>query len=302
MSSKSRVVAGSLAGAIGLALVLSAGSAQAGLFKRRVATPPAATTSTDVGIKEIQRALDESRLLDAGRMLDEARLAGVKDPRLNLVSGQLSLKRERYDVALEAFKAAEATPAIRPAALEGEGISLSMLQRSDEALAVLQEAVAADSSAWRAWSALGGEWDKRREWARAEEAYGHALKLSRDAAPALNNRGYSRLLQGRLDDAVTDLVAALRKDPSLAPARTNLRLAMAMRGEYDQAMAGAGSDNPSAALNNAGFAAMMRGEYDRAIDLFQKSMESKGEFYARASANLQVARSLKAQGLKTPTQ
>jgi len=177
-----------------------------------------------------------------------------------------------------------------------------MLQRSDEALAVLQEAVATDSSAWRTWNALGGEWDKRREWTRAEEAYGHALKLSHDAAPALNNRGYSRLLQGRLDDAVVDLVAALRKDPALAPARTNLRLAMAMRGEYDQAMAGAGSDNPSAALNNAGFAAMMRGEYDRAIDLFQKSMESKGEFYARASANLQVARSLKAQGLKTPTQ
>jgi Flp pilus assembly protein TadD len=301
MSPRSRFVAGSLAGAIGVALVLAGGSAQAGLFKRREATA-APGASFDVGTKEIQRALDESRLLDAGRMLDEARLAGVKDPRLNLLSGQLSLKRDRYDVALEAFKAAEATPTLRPAALEGEGIALSMLQRSDEALATLQEAVAADATAWRAWNALGGEWDKRREWPRAEEAYTHALKLSRDAAPALNNRGYSRMLQGRLDEAVIDFVAALRKDPALAPARTNLRLAMAMRGEYDQAMAGAGSDNPSAALNNAGFAAMMRGEYDRAIDLFEKSMESKGEFYARASANLQVARSLKAQGLKNPTQ
>jgi Flp pilus assembly protein TadD len=166
----------------------------------------------------------------------------------------------------------------------------------------LKEAVEANPSGWRAWNALAGEWDSRRDWTQSEAAYGKALTLSKGAAQVLNNRGYSRMLQGRLDEAVTDLVAALAKDPGMAAARTNLRLAMAMRGEYDQALAGAASDGQPAALNNAGFAAMMRGDYDRAVALFEQAMQSKGEYYARASANLQMARGLKAQGARAAAQ
>jgi Flp pilus assembly protein TadD len=264
--------------------------------------PAARSISADDAIGEIQRALDESRLVDAARIIDEASMSGVKDPRLILLSGQLSLKRGRYEAALNAFKAAEGNASTRAAAVEGQGIALSLLQRSEEASIALKEATELNPQAWRAWTALGGEYDKRRDWARSEEAYSRALTLSKEAAPVLNNRGYSRMLQGRLDDAVTDLVAALRKDPGLAAARTNLRLAMAMKGEYDEALAGAVSDNKAGALNNAGFAAMMRGDYDRAISLFEQAMESKGEYYARASANLQVARSLKAQGSRTASQ
>jgi len=281
----------------GLVFVLGAGPADAGLLKKK---PAAQSVQADALIKEIQRALDESRFVDAGRILDEANLAGVKDPRLVLCSAQLSLKRGRYEAALDAFTAAERDPATHAAGLEGQGIALSLLQRSEEAVIALKEAVEVNPQAWRAWTALAGEWDKRRDWAKSEAAYDKALTLSHQAAPVLNNRGYSRMLQGRLDDAVADLVAALRKDPSLAAARTNLRLAMAMRGEYDEALAGAGSDS-AGALNNAGFAAMMRGDYDRAVTLFEQAMETKGEYYARASANLQVAKSLKAQGVRNAT-
>ena len=281
--------------ACGLAVLLAGGAADAGILKR---SPSAAAVASDTTVKENQRAIDESRLVDAARILDEVSLSGVKDPRLILLSGQLNLKRGRYETALDAFKAAQSAPATRAAALEGQGIALSLLQRSDEAVIALKEAVDVNPSAWRAWNALAGEYDKRRDWAQSEAAYGRALNLSKDAPQVLNNRGYSRMLQGRLDEAVTDLVAALRKDPALAAARTNLRLAMAMRGEYDEALAGAGTDNRAGALNNAGFAAMMRGDYDRAVTLFEQAMESKGEYYARASANLQVARSLKAQGAR----
>ena len=283
----------------GASVLLAAAPADAGLLKR-----PKAEHSfpTESAIKEIQRALDESRLVDAGRMIDEANLAGVKDPRLILCAAQLSMKRGRYEAALDAFKSAEKDPGTRAAALEGEGISLSLLDRSEEAMIALKEAVEANPSAWRAWNALAGEWDSRRDWTQSEAAYGKALTLSKGAAQVLNNRGYSRMLQGRLDEAVTDLVAALAKDPGLAAARTNLRLAMAMRGEYDQALAGAASDGQPAALNNAGFAAMMRGDYDRAVALFEQAMQSKGEYYARASANLQMARSLKAQGARAAAQ
>src|SRR4030095_2767497 len=111
---------------------------------------PAQSVQADAAIKEIQRALDESRLVDAGRIIDEANVAGVKDPRLVLCSAQLSLKRGRYEAALDAFTAAQRDPGTRAAGLEGQGIALSLLQRSEEAVIALKEAVEVNPQAWRA--------------------------------------------------------------------------------------------------------------------------------------------------------
>ena len=127
-----------------------------------------------------------------------------------------------------AVREAEKAPATQARALQDEGVTLSLLGQSDQALTVLQKAVAMDPSAWRAWNALGAEYDARARWTDAEAAYGHAITASGGAAITLNNRGYSRLLQRRRDEAVADLVAALHKKPDLAEARTNLRLALAI--------------------------------------------------------------------------
>src|SRR5262249_4650190 len=102
------------------------------------------------------------------------------------------------------------------------------------------------------------------------------------------------LLQRRLDDAVADLVTALEKRPGLEIARTNLRLAMGMRGDYDRATAGGANDH-AVVLNNAGFAAILRGDYARAEELLQEAIKSKGQYYGRATANLELAKVLKAR-------
>ena len=135
----------------------------------------------------------------------------------------------------------------------------------------------------------------RRDWIHAEAAYDHAINESDSNALVLNNRGYSRLLQGRFDEARLDFVAALEKKPDLAAARTNLRLALAMKGEYDRATAAGAQDDQAALLNNAGFAAMMRGDYVAAEDLFTRAMAAKGVYYARASENLAIAKTLAAR-------
>jgi Flp pilus assembly protein TadD len=176
--------------------------------------------------------------------------------------------------------------------LQGQGLALSLLGRSNEAVAVLQRAVAADASAWRAWNALGAEYDARSRWTDADAAYQHAFASSDGAALVLNNRGYSRLLQRRRDEAVSDFVAALQKKPDLAEARTNLRLALAMGGDYERAIAGASSGDQAALLNNAGFAAGMRGDYAKAEELLGRAVTARGEYYARASENLKIVRAL----------
>jgi Flp pilus assembly protein TadD len=158
-------------------------------------------------IAQIQREIDEQRYLDAAAGIDQAVIAGIDDPRLTLLTGELSLARIRLDDALASFKSVDSNPALSARALQGEGIALSLLNRSAEAMQALQKAVLLDAKAWRAWNALGTEYDRRRrDWSGAETAYNHALSESENV---LNNRGYSRLLQNRLDDAMADFIAAL---------------------------------------------------------------------------------------------
>ena len=256
----------------------------------------AAKTVSEKSISDIQHALDEQRYIDAGNMLNQVLVVGAPDPRIVLLVGELSLARSNYSDALASFTSIEANSEVRAQALQGEGIAQSNLGRSNEARAALEKAVAVDPSLWRAWNALGTEYDKQRDWLRAEAAYDHALANSDATAIVLNNRGFSLLLQKRLDEASADFVAALQKKPDLAPARTNLRLAIAMKGDYDHAIAGGSQDGQAALFNNAGVAAMVHGDYAQAEKLFGQAIKAKGEYYARAEANLEITHALEAQG------
>lgn len=244
---------------------------------------------------EIRRALDESRLLDAGQLIDRATMAGADDLRLKLLTGELGLARGRYSVALQNFRAAEAAAELRGEALQGQGLALLAMGRNVEAAPLLEKAVAASPAAWRAWNALGSHYDTIRDWPRATEAYERALTNSTQPAIVLNNRGYSQLLQGRLDKATSDFVLALETKPDFTQARTNLRLALALRGEYDRALSGAKQEEASSLLNNAGFAAGVRGDYAKARDLLQNAIESRGEYYSRASENMKLFKSISDQ-------
>lgn len=293
---------GVVAAAIVAAMALvQAPSAQAGLFghsHHTAKTKPAVLTDRELA--EIGRAIEEERLVDAEHMLDEAALAGLRDPRLTVLTGRLDLARGEPADALAQFREVQAEPSVRAQAAEGAGIALSWLGRSSEALTELQLAVSIDPSSWRAWNALGCEYDNRRDWAQSETAYDHALADSDNAPIVLNNRGYSRLLQNRLDEASADFVAALAKKPDLAVARTNLRLAMALQGQYERALAGGSKDEQAQFLNNAGFAAIVAGDYQRAETLLDEAIAAKSEYYARASANLELAKQLAAHQATSP--
>ncbi|HEY2444366.1 MAG TPA: tetratricopeptide repeat protein [Rhizomicrobium sp.] len=251
-------------------------------------------------VADIQRAIDEERYLDAGNMLDQALLSSGGDPRLLLLAGKLGLARGRYAEALASFKQIESDAKLRAGAREGEGIALSLLGRSSEAIPALQEAVAEDPSAWRAWNALGVEYDRKHDWTQAQAAYDHALSDSDNAPIVLNNRGYSLLLQNRVEDGIKDFVTALQKKPDFASARNNLRLAIAIKGDYDRSVSGANVAERAAALNNAGFAAMLRGDYTQAENLFGLAMKAKGDYYARAAANLETTHSLEGNQAAAP--
>lgn len=285
---------------VALLFVLAAGAAaastapaQAGWFGE---SKPAQPSASDQMIGQIQQALNDQRYVDAGTLLDQALMSGEGDARLTLLSGDLNLARSRYDAALASFKRVEAEPKLRARALEGEGVAMSMLGHIDDALPVLESAVAANPDAWRAWNILGVIYDRRHDWPRADGAYEHAMKASGASAMVLNNRGFSRLSQHRLDDAAADFVAALQKKPDFVSARNNLRLAIAMKGEYVRATEGASAADRASILNNAGFAAMARGDYSAAENLLGQAIQAKGEYYSVAAANLERVRGLQSGG------
>ncbi len=290
-----RLITAALAGA----LLFAAQPAQAGLFglggKDEAKTAPAARPNREeTYVREIRRAVDEQRYADAGKLLDRAFASGMSDPRLVILTGELHLAQGENEEALASFSSVQITPPLFAQAQTGKGIALSRLGRSGEAIQALREATATDPTAWRAWNALGVEYDRQKNWEQAEIAYAEALKAPDAGAMVYNNRGYSRLLQGRQDAAAADFVTALERDPGFAVARTNLRLALAVSGQYDRATTVSGTEDQAAILNNAGFAALMRGDLEEAESLFTQAIDARGRNYARAQENLELTRGLMA--------
>jgi len=258
----------------------------------------AATSSAAADRVAIQvgQALDEKRYVDAGDLLDRANIDGVNSVRLDRQRGELLVATGRFGEAVDRLRPLTTDPVEGPKALECEGIAYSLMGKSDEAFAALKASTAADKTLWRAWNALGREYDLRHDWKNSKAAYAEALAApGANTAIVLNNRGYSYLLQNTPDLAITDLVSALAKEPDLAAARTNLRIAMAVQGHYDRAEVAGAGDDKAAVLNNVGLAAAVRGDYAEAEKLLQQAIDTKGANYERAADNLQLARNLEAR-------
>jgi Flp pilus assembly protein TadD len=242
--------------------------------------------------RDIQTAIDEGRFVDADRLLGDSAQSGGGGPKLMLLAGKLALAKGNAETALKYLDAASALSNESSEILESRGIALSMLQRYDEAINALKSAVQQDRKAWRAWNALGIEYDRRRNWDLAEEAYTNALSGSGGAAIVWNNRGYSRLCRNKPEEAAADFVEALNKKPDFAAARNNLRLALAAQGQYDRALAGAKGSTRAELLNNVGYVALLRGDYAKAKALFTEAIGARDKYYAKAVANLELAKSL----------
>ncbi len=108
-----------------------------------------------------------------------------------------------------------------------------------------------------------------------------------------NNRGFSYLMQGRLEESILDLNRALRLDPDMAPAHINLRLTLAWSGRYAHAMMGATDEDMSKVLNNVGYVALLRGDLDNAEAYLQRAMEADPSFNKIAWRNLTYLRNMR---------
>lgn len=243
------------------------------------------------------QALEAGRL-DAAAALSERLLRQEPgNAEAGLLAAEVRLAQGALPEAEAAFArlTGAAAPDIAARALQGQGLALAAAG-DPAAQAVLQRAVQRDARLWRAWNALGYLHDLQRAWTLAARSYEMALAAAPRAAEVLNNRGYSRLLQGRHGEARADFSAALAADPMLRAARENLRLALAWEGRYDEALLGAGPAARPQVLNNVGFVALLRGDYERAERLFLQAMETDPAYNDAVARNLARLDDLRAIG------
>lgn len=174
-----------------------------------------------------------------------------------------------------------------PRVLLGKGIANIHLGRYERAMPPIYEALDKDTTLWRGWNALGVAYDMSGQRKEAEQAFLTAAELNQESGAPLNNLGISYMQQEDIAGAIRAFHGALKRQPELAPAQLNLRIAYAMNGEYDKAIVGASIKERAAVLNNAGVAATRRGEHDQARNLFQKALDTNPVFYVVAHDNLE---------------
>ena len=233
-----------------------------------------------------ERALSDNRHEDARRLIERVLLSEPENWEARLLLAELRLASGAPQLAEPIFESLIDKAGITGRALQGHGIALTLQGNLDGGMESLQRAVAEDSGLWRAWNALGFHHDSNQDWAAAENSYDKALEGNSNSALIYNNRGYSRLTQKRLEEAVADFDRALRLDPEFEVARENLRLALAWQGKYVHAMAGASNRDMARILNNVGFIALLRGDYGNAEAYLLRAMEADPRYNETAARNL----------------
>jgi Flp pilus assembly protein TadD len=226
---------------------------------------------------------------------DPAALTGLGEAEVLLGEHGAALEHSRKAAEL----AGERTD-IKARALQNAGIALLLTNRPEQAEPELEAAVELDPKSWRAWNALGRARDARQAWQEAAAAYERALSLAPGEGAVLNNFGMSKLSAGDHEGAAALFVRALEASPDLAPAETNLRLALALGGRYEEALQGVAAKDMPAALNNAGYAALLRGDFAQARVLFLRAIDASPGFYEPAWSNLQFLGSVEARQSPAP--
>lgn len=288
---------------IGLASLLLSGCATS---TRQAAPAPevAAGDSVEQLRAQALSALETRRAARAKQLFESILARAPDDPEALMGLGEAELLLGDFGAALDysgrAAERAGERAELKARALHNRGTALLLTDRAEEAERTLEAAVDNDPRSWRAWNALGRARDARKDWEKARSAYERALALAPAKGAVLNNFGLSKLSAGDLDGATALFVRALEASPDLAAAETNLRLTLALRGRYDEALAGVDAERMPDALNNAGYAALLRGDYAQARVLFLRAIDASPSFYEPSWSNLRFLSSVEQRQALAP--
>jgi tetratricopeptide (TPR) repeat protein len=192
------------------------------------------------------------------------RAAELSDPSLalDLVNlGHALFQLQRYEEALAVLDQALEREPGHVKALLTQASALNSLGRSEEALALLNDAIARDDGSEHAvlYENRGSTYMTLARPADALPDYEEALSLRPEEAQSWANRAFARMQLSQLDGAREDLSKALELDPKLPEAWANL--AGVLEAQGDRAAAEAALTQGIEHAPQAGQLWLFRGQY-----------------------------------------
>jgi Flp pilus assembly protein TadD len=172
--------------------------------------------------------------------------------------------------------------------LQGRGLVALGQGRTDEAIDLLEQSVGREPGLWRAWAGLGRAYGRQGKSRQARSAFGRAEEVAPSPAIVMNDVGMLHLEENDPAAALEAFQRALEVDPANATASANARIARAMLGDYDAAIAGARPEELPDVLNNVGYIAVVNGDFDVADRLLRRAIEISPVYHEAARANLDL--------------
>lgn len=209
-----------------------------------------------------------------------------EDTDLMMAVGLLHQVQGNDVYAVRAYTLALRTDPDYVKALEARGLILLAHDEDERAALDLERAVELDPTAWQAHNGLGMLADRRGDRLSAVMYYDRAVELKPDSGAVLNNRGYSKLLDGKYLGAEMDLIRAAR-DLGHEQAWVNLGTLYGRVRRYELAVEALREALPAPeAFNKVAEASMENGDYDTAAKLLEEAIRISPTYFPEAEANL----------------
>ena len=202
----------------------------------------------------------------------------------------LVLGKMNEDAVPEFEKALEKDPK-NAQAYEGLGLAYFQMQKYEQAKSSFQNAIQLDPKLWKAHNFLGIIYDYQGDHKKAAIEYEASIASTDKTALLYNNLGISFFLAGDYENAVNAFRRAVSLGQGDQRTYNNLGLALSTQAKYGEALEAfrKGGDEAQA-YNNLGCIYLKHGKYEKAERCFEKAIELKPTFYAKASENARKAR------------
>jgi Tfp pilus assembly protein PilF len=231
----------------------------------------------------------QERAFASGRAAVASARRAAGNSRTTLGMAEAALGRGDLTKAAKLFEMADQGGS-RPDArsLQGRGLIALRQGEPERALGLLRRALERDDGLWRSMIGMARAYLTLGDPAGAMQAMMRVEQTDSLNASALNDIGMVYLTDNVPDRALTYFERAILLEPGHGAARSNIRIARAMLGDYDAAVSGVSPEDAADALNNAGYAALLNGAYEQADHLLRRALEVSPVYHAAARANLEL--------------
>ena len=133
--------------------------------------------------------------------------------------------------------------------------------------------------------------DNKQQWDKADHFYETAIGLTTRPAGVYNNWGYSRLTRGQHREAENLFSQALRHDPTLFTAKTNMVLARAARNQYSLPLIEMTQTERAMLLHTMAIAAIRKGDVAIGRGMLVEAIDTHPQHFEEAVRALRALES-----------